>query len=255
MDNKLMPILDLVGKEADKEKTYTIYTDSSFDEFTKLGTYAIIVMQNNTIINRVARKCRIKVENSTECEIFAIYQAINMILSNYLKIKEIRRFRIKTDSMSAVDFLLSKTNNLKLFKNEKEISCIIRKTYDKACKKIKNKGGNLSLIWVSRKANKVAHKWTYITFKRLKGYNEKKEVLLINKETFFKLLQKENKNRYEIIRFLYEISNEKNIIEKTQKEISETINIPISIINKELRELIELNMIQRVGNGKYELLI
>ena len=69
----------------EKESTYVIYTDASFDDFTKIGTYAIIVMQENKVLKRTAKRCRIQMKSATECEIFAVYQAINLVLNNYLK--------------------------------------------------------------------------------------------------------------------------------------------------------------------------
>ena len=37
----------------ENEKIYTIYTDASFDEETKLGTYAIVIMQENKIVKTI----------------------------------------------------------------------------------------------------------------------------------------------------------------------------------------------------------
>ena len=34
----------------EKESTYVIYTDSSFDDFTQIGTYVIIVVQENKVL-------------------------------------------------------------------------------------------------------------------------------------------------------------------------------------------------------------
>lgn len=69
----------------EKEVTYVIYTDASFDDFTKIGTYAVIIMQENKILKRTAKRCRIQMKSATECEIFAVYQAIKIVLNNYVK--------------------------------------------------------------------------------------------------------------------------------------------------------------------------
>ena len=37
-------------KEYLEKKPYVIYTDSSFDDFTQIGTYAIIVVQENKVL-------------------------------------------------------------------------------------------------------------------------------------------------------------------------------------------------------------
>lgn len=69
----------------EKEATYVIYTDASFDDFTKIGTYAVIIIQGNKVLKRTAKRCRIQMKSATECEIFAIYQALNIILNRYVK--------------------------------------------------------------------------------------------------------------------------------------------------------------------------
>ena len=50
----------------EKESTYVIYTDASFDDFTKIGTYSIIIMKDNKIKKRIAKRCRIQLNNATE---------------------------------------------------------------------------------------------------------------------------------------------------------------------------------------------
>lgn len=93
------------GYPMEEEKTYEIYTDAIFDDETKLGTYAIVIIQGNNIVKVIAKKCKIRLEKSTECEKFAIFQAINVILSNLLNNNKIQKFWIRTDCLSARDFL------------------------------------------------------------------------------------------------------------------------------------------------------
>ena len=64
-----------------EEENFIIYTDASFDEKSKIGTYGIIVIKDDNTIKTITKKCRIQMNNSIECEVFAIYQAINLILS------------------------------------------------------------------------------------------------------------------------------------------------------------------------------
>ena len=239
----------------EKESTYVIYTDASFDDFTKIGTYAIIVMQENKVLKRTAKRCRIQMKSATECEIFAVYQAINIVLNNYLKNGKKQKFKLRTDSIDAKDFFLKNKNNQKIFLDNLELSNIMKKTYTTLCKKVFKKEGSFSLTWIPREANKMAHKWSYIAFQRLRGYNEKKEVLLIDKSSFLEILLSGKRQQNEIIKYLFLNSNEQKIILKTQKEMSDALNIPISAINRILNNLIELDVLEKVKNGMYVILI
>lgn len=75
-----------------KEKTYEIFTDSSFDNKTKIAVYSIVIMQEKKIVKAFAKKCRLHLENSTECEVFAVFQAINIIETNLIKRKKLLQF-------------------------------------------------------------------------------------------------------------------------------------------------------------------
>ncbi len=76
-----------------------------------------------------------------------------------------------------------------------------------------------------------------------------------DKRAFFEILAKFNKKQSEIIIYLYNNSNNQNVISMTQKQISKSLNISISAINKSIKELINLNIIEKVKNGKYAVLI
>ena len=239
----------------EKESTYVLYTDASFDDFSKIGTYAIIVMQENKVLKQTAKKCRIQMKSSTECEIFAVYQAINIVLNMYLKKGIKQKFKLRTDSMDAKDFFLKNNNNQKIFLDNIELSNIMKKTYTTLCRKVSKNEGSFSLNWIPREANKMAHKWSYVAFQRLRGYNEKKEVLLIDKSSFLDILSNGKKEQNEIIKYLLNNSNENKIILKTQKEMSNELNTSISKINRILNNLIELDLLEKVKNGMYILLI
>ncbi len=239
----------------EKEATYVIYTDASFDDFTKIGTYAVIIMQGNKVLKRTAKRCRIQMKSATECEVFAIYQALNIILNRYVKKERRQKFKLRTDSMDAKEFFLKQKHNQKIFLDNLELSNIMKKTYHTLCKKISKKEGSFSLTWIPREANKMAHKWSYIAFERLRGYNEKKEVLLIDKSSFFEILLNGKREQNEIIKYLFYNSDEHKVILKTQKEISNALNMPISKINRNLNNLIELDILEKVKNGKYVILI
>lgn len=79
------------------QKIYEIFTDASFDDVAKVGTYAIVIMQENKIVKIIAKKCNVQLENSTECEVFAIFQAINLIQGSLLKKNITQKFWLRTD--------------------------------------------------------------------------------------------------------------------------------------------------------------
>lgn len=70
-----------------EEKTYEIYTDASFDNKTKLGTYSVTITQENKVIKAFGKPCEKRLSNSVESEVFAIFQAMNIIESQLIKEK------------------------------------------------------------------------------------------------------------------------------------------------------------------------
>lgn len=233
--------------------TYTFYIDASFDDIGKVGTYAIIVMQENVVIKTIAKKSRIHIKNSTECEIFAIYQAINVILSNYIKKDKMQKFKIITDCVAARDFFVEKKKEINVFENKKDLSIIMKKNYKKLNAKLSKKGCSFILKWVSRDNNKIAHKYSYAIFQKLKGNSDKKDFLIVDKRLFLEIISNYNKNQCEVLCYLIKIANEQKIINKTQKEIAEILNLSASLINKIFRELINLNILGKEKDGKYSL--
>lgn len=132
---------------------------------------------------------------------------------------------------------------------------MIKHIYKQICKKLLKTGCSFTLKWIPREANKIAHKYSYTAFQKIKCINEKNEILVINQKSFVKILTNFNKSQCEIILYLINNINQKKLVEITQKQIAEILNIPISTINKSFRELIELNIIEKVKNGEYGLLI
>lgn len=45
-----------------KEKTYEIYTDASFDDITKLGTYAIVIMEKKKVVKAFGKNVKLKLQ-------------------------------------------------------------------------------------------------------------------------------------------------------------------------------------------------
>ena len=51
------------------EEKYEIYTDASFEDNAKIGTYSVVVKKEDKIVKTVSRICRIKLKNATECDL------------------------------------------------------------------------------------------------------------------------------------------------------------------------------------------
>lgn len=238
-----------------KESKYNIYTDASFDDNLKLGTYAIIVMHENKIVKTISKRCNIDLKNSTECEVFAIYQAINIILTCFFNKNKFQKFCIKTDCSVARDFFIQKNRNIKIFKENLELIKIIKNLYKNISKKLIKENCSFNIKWIPRKNNKIAHKYAYSTFKELRGNNYKNELLLIDKNVFIDILLNLNKIQYEIIIYLIKSSNEQKLINLTQKEVASDLNMSICAINKNFKIFINLSILEKIRNGKYALLI
>lgn len=236
------------------EDNYNIYTDASFDDALKLGTYAIIVMQENKIVKSISKKCRIKVENSTECEVFAIYEAINIILNCFINKNKLQKFCIKTDCAIAREFFIN-NNKIKIFKENSDMLVTMKDVYKKLSKKLAKKDCSFKIKWISRKSNKIAHKYSYSIFQKLKVSDNRKELLLIDKNVFMDILLKLNKIQYTIIIYLINNSNEEKLINITQKEVANDLNVSTYEINRCFKLLMNLSILQKIKNGKYFLLI
>ena len=235
-----------------EEENFIIYTDASFDDKSKLGTYGIIVTKNNNKIKTITKKCRIQMNNSTECEIFAIYQAINLILSCYINKGKIQKFRVRTDCEVAREFFIEK-NDKKIFQNNLEIKNI----YRKICIKLSKYSSSFKIKWIPRNTNKIAHNHSYATLKKLKNNsnNLANEIILIEKKSFLEILTKITKKESRIIIYLFENLNDQKIISITQEELSKYLNLSITTINNLFKKLIALNVVEKVKNGKYAILI
>ena len=162
-------------------------------------------MSENKILKSYSKKSRIEIKNSTEIEVFAVYQAMNLILSCYINKSESQVFCINTDCTQVPAFFESKNNKMKIFKHNEDIKRDMIKTYNVISTKLSKKNCSFSLKWITRDLNKIAHKQTYNMLKRVRKVNK--------------------------------------------------LNVSISIINKTIKELNQLKIIEKVKNGKYLLLI
>lgn len=242
-----------------EEQTYKICTDASFESQTRIGTYGIVIMEENKVIKRIMKKCRIQLNNSIECEIFAIFQAFNIINSQLIKKEKTQNFNLKTDCQSARDFFTENSYNQKVFTNNVELLNTIKQTHKSIKRKLSKKHCRLQIKWIPRETNKAAHNCSISAFrktrKKHKNKKSKEETILIEKESFLEILQKFNQTQYKVIAYLIKISTKENFIIKTQSEISKNLKIPLSTLNKTIQTLIKLNVLAKIKNGKYSLLI
>lgn len=237
------------------QKTYEIFTDASFDDVAKVGTYAIVIMQENKIVRIIAKKCNVQLENSIECEVFAIFQAINLIQGSLLKKNITQKFWLRTDCLVARDFFIENENKIKVFENNLTLLNTIKQTYERIKKVLSKKDCSFRLKWIPRKINKVAHKHAYSAFQKLKPINSKKDIVLIDKYSFLRLLKEFNSKEYKVILYIFKNANEQKLILKTQSEIAEKLELSTYSINKIFKEFIKLNILGKIKNGKYILLI
>ena len=77
----------------------------------------------------------------------------------------------------------------------------------------------------------------------------------MDKKSFFEILTKLTKKEIQIIMYLLNNINEQKIILITQEDISQSLNISNPTINKCFKQLINLNIIEKIENGKYAVLI
>lgn len=237
------------------QKIYEIFTDASFDDVAKVGTYAIVIMQDKKILKTIAKKCNVQLENSTECEVFAIFQAINLIQGSLLKKNITQKFWLRTDCVVARDFFIEDENKIKVFENNLTLLNTIKQTYKRIKKALSKKDCSFRLRWIPRESNKIAHKHAYLAFQKLKTTNNKKDIVLIDRYSFLSLLQEFNSKQYKVISYLFKNSNEQKLIIKTQSDIAEKLELSTYSINKIFKEFIKLNILGKIKNGKYILLI
>lgn len=238
----------------DYEKEFKIYTDASFDYKTKIGTYSIVITQEEKIIKAFGKKCKVQLENSTECEVFAIFQVLNLIESNLIKNNMAQKFYIRTDCSVALEIFI-KNNKVKLFNNNIELLNNIKDSYKRVETRLNKENCYFELQWISRKLNKIAHKYAYNAFKKMKVKYKQSYISLSEIKIFLNLLQSDKANQYRVIAYLFQNSNEEKFILKTQNEIATDLGVSLYNINKIFQEFIKLNVIEKVKNGKYLLLV
>ena len=212
-------------------------------------------MQENKIVKIIAKKCNVQLENSTECEVFAIFQAINHIQGSLLKKNITQKFWLRTDCVVARDFFIEHESKIKVFENNLTLLYTIKQTYERMKKALSKKDCSFRLRWIPREINKIAHKHAYSAFQKLKKINIKNDIVLLDRYSFLRLLQEFNSKQYKVISYLFHISNEQKLIFKTQSGIAKNLELSTYSINKIFKEFIKLNILGKIKNGKYILLI
>lgn len=233
---------------------YEIYTDASFERISKLGTYAIVICKNQKVDKVISEKIFICLNNSTECEIFAMYQAILIISEKFLKHKRKNRFILKTDCTSVKEFF-NENKKTKLFRNNFGLYEKIKESYNQ-CKAILPKNENsLKLKCIPRKSNNLAHKYSYSKFNNYIKEIVSNDCIILDKECFFKFLQTIDNKQIKVISYLFTVCDSENIIVKTQFQIANELNMTLTFINRIFKKMIEMKLIEKVKNGIYILLI
>lgn len=232
------------------ENTYKIYTDASFDTKTKIGTYAVIIKQNNKVIKAFGRRCRTKLENSTECEVFAIFQAINIIDIGLLKKDKKQNFLIHTDCESAKDFFKA-NKKVNIFKKDVVLFNKIKQSSKSIKEKLSKNHGNLTINCIPRSKNTIAHNYSYKEFKSFRQLPDKS--IYIDKTFFLRIIKESASKTCKVIMILSQISDKDDLIFKTQNEIADLLDISVSTINKIFKDLIQLNVLSKIKNGIYSL--
>ena len=152
---------------------------------------------------------------------------------------------------------IAKNSNEKIFQNNDEFKDDIRNKYKKICIKLSRYNSRFKIKWVPRQSNKIAHKHSYATLQKIKSTPNTpiNEIVLFEKKSFFEILTKITKKESKIIIYLFNNLNEQKVISITQEELSESLKISIPTINNLFKKLINLNIIEKVKNGKYAILI
>ncbi len=234
----------------EKENIYEIFTDASFDDSTKLSTYSVVIIKDNKIKKAFGKKCNMQLENSTEGEVFAIFQAINIIEANLIKKNITQKFWLRTDCVVAKDFFVDKKKNVKLFKQNQELYDNMIETFNRVAKKMSKERCSFKLRWVPRGANKIAHKYSYTAFKEMKTKQNKNNIIVTQRK-LLDFLKKFDTKQCKVLVYLNLIANEKKLILKTQNEIASSLEISKSSVNRIFKELKNLNFIEKLNNGKY----
>ena len=242
--------------------SFEIYTDASFDDNSKLATYAVVITREGKVLEVFSKRCKLEVQKSTEVEIFGIYQAISLILTKYLNQNKYQKFSIKTDCQAARDFFINNNTEVKAFEYNPEIAVMMLAAYQKLTKKLTRKECSLKIKWISEKDNKLAHQYTYQTFQIIKRNMQiakenkvKNEVVVIEKEQLMKVVNELSKNQRKILSYLMEIKKKNRMMEFDRQKITTTLDLSIHTVSRAVTVFQKLNIIEMKHEERYEMLI
>lgn len=243
-------------------KCYEIYTDASFDENSKLATYAVVVTKEEKILEVFAKRCKLKVEKSTECEIFAIYQAINIILTKYVNEYKYQKFLIKTDCQSARDFFVCKEMEIKAFEYNPEIAVMMTKVYEKLSRKMSRKMCSFKIRWISEKQNKIAHQYTHTAFQKVRKNmtqanksGVKDEIVVLEKQQLLNMINKLSSNQRKVLSYLMESQAHNGMLQLNKEQIAKSLNLSIHTMTRAISMLKKLHIIEVNAEKTCEMLI
>lgn len=248
-------------KMDETKEIYQIYVDASFEAEIALSTYSVVIMKNKTLLKSYGKKINFDLENSVEAEIYALYQAFLVSLSNLYDKLNSQSFIIYTDCISAYEFLLKP--QMKIFKNNQELASQIKKAYQNLKMKLKNKNSSISLSKISRKKNKEAHKKSYSIFKILKKQIlsehrrliPKPDFIVMEQTEFLKILKIFNSKKSAILGYIMQSCDKSMQAKTTQTKIALELNLSVSFVNKVLKELIQEDILRKTNQGEYLLLL
>ena len=91
--------------------------------------------------------------------------------------------------------------------------------------------------------------------RKVNKLNVSKDDVLIDKNIFCEILENFDRRQLSVILSLLNNVGQDSLILITQKTLAENLNVSISIINKTIKKLNQLKILEKVKNGKYLLLI
>lgn len=241
---------------------FEIYTDASFDDNSKLATYAVVVTKEEKILEVFSKRCKLDVQKSTEVEIFGIYQAISLILTKYLNQNKYQKFLIKTDCQAARDFFVNNQTEVKAFEYNPEIAVMMSAVYQKLTKKLARKDCSFKIKWISEKDNRLAHQYTYQTFQTVKRNMQlveenkaENEIIVMEKKQLMKVMNELSKNQRKILSYLMEIKKENGMMEFDRQKIATTLDLSVHTVSRAVSVFQKMNILGMKHEERYEMLI
>lgn len=172
---------------------------------------------------------------------------MNVIESNLIKRINNKKIMIKTDCSGAKQILESP--NGRIFKQDIELYNKIKETYRRILVKANTYNKEFSVQWIPRDQNKKAHKCAYKALQNLKmqGCN----AIITEKRTLLKVLKKFKTKQCKVLIYLCLIANENKEVIRTQRDVAKALGATASSICIIYKELISLNILKKICNGKY----